>query len=312
MFLEIYNKIKEYDTIIIHRHTRPDGDALGSQLGLKFAILATFPNKCVKVVGDMIERYSWLGKMDEIEDDLYKDALVIVCDSGAEKLISDERYKTGKYLIKIDHHIPQGEYGDLAYVDTSRESCAGVIAEMILNTPLELSKEAATYLYTGIITDSGRFRYSQTNEKTFEVASKLIEQNIDTEYIYSNLYVEKLENVKLRAKLISKFKVTENGLAYLINTQSDVKKYGLPIFDISRGMVSIMSGIEGINVWANFTEDVSGEVYAEFRSSGANVNKIATMFGGGGHLQASGCTLSNIKEIKKVLKELDNLAKESK
>ena len=81
MFNEIYNKIKEFDTIIIHRHTRPDGDALGSQLGLKEAILATFPNKCVKVVGDMIERYSWFGKMDE----LYKDALVIVCDRGAEK-----------------------------------------------------------------------------------------------------------------------------------------------------------------------------------------------------------------------------------
>ena len=131
MFSKIYNKIKEFDTIIIHRHYRPDGDALGSQIGLKEAILATFPTKCVKVVGDMIDRYSWIGKMDEIEDELYKDALVIVCDSGAEKLISDERYNTGKFLIKIDHHIPQGEYGDLAYVDTSRESCAGVIAEFI-------------------------------------------------------------------------------------------------------------------------------------------------------------------------------------
>ena len=129
MFLEIYNKIKEYDAIIIHRHNRPDGDALGSQIGLKNAILATFPTKCVKVVGDMIERYSWMGEMDNVDDELYENALVIVCDSGSEKLISDERYKNGKFLIKIDHHIPQGEYGDLAYVDTTRESCAGIIAE---------------------------------------------------------------------------------------------------------------------------------------------------------------------------------------
>ena len=92
MFLEIYNKIKEYDTIIIHRHNRPDGDALGSQIGLKNAILATFPTKCVKVVGDMIERYNWMGEMDNVDDELYEDALVIVCDSGSEKLISDERY----------------------------------------------------------------------------------------------------------------------------------------------------------------------------------------------------------------------------
>ncbi len=310
MFNEIYNKIKEYDTIIIHRHTRPDGDALGSQIGLKEAILATFPNKCVKIVGDMIERYSWFGKMDEVEDSLYKNALVIVCDCGAEKLISDERYNTGKYLIKIDHHLPQDNYGDTIYVDTTRESCAGVIAEMIANTPLQLNKDGALALFAGIVTDSGRFRYSQTNSKTFEIASYLMSYDIDTEYIYSKIYIEKLANVKLRAKLVSKFKVTSDGVAYLINTKEDVAKYGLPIFDISRGMVNIMSGIEGINIWSNFTETETGEVYCEFRSNGANVNKVAVMFGGGGHLQASGCTLSSKDMIKDVIKELNKALKE--
>ena len=310
MFNNIYNKIKEFDTIIIHRHTRPDGDALGSQLGLKMAILATFPTKCVKVVGDMIERYNWFGIMDEVSDELYQNALVIVCDSGAEKLISDERYSMGKFLIKIDHHIPQGEYGDLAYVDTTSESCCGVIARLIKETPLVMNKDAAQHLFSGMVTDSGRFRYSQTNSNTFLMAAYLMEFGVDTEYIYNKIYVEKLENVKLRAKLVSKFKTTKNGLAYLINTNSDVKKYGLSIFDISRGMVNIMSGIEGINVWANFTETDSGEVYCEFRSNGANVNQVATLFSGGGHLQASGCTLASISEVKEVIKELDKVARE--
>ena len=309
MFSKIYNKIKEYDTIIIHRHFRPDGDALGSQIGLKEAILATFPNKCVKVVGDMIERYSWIGIMDEIEDDLYNNALVIVCDCGAEKLISDERYNKGKFLIKIDHHIPQGEYGDLVYVDTSRESCAGVIAEFIKETDMVMNKEAAQALFSGIVTDSGRFRYSQTNSKTFQIASYLMEYDIDTEAIYNKIYVEKLANIKLRAKLVLKFKTTNEGVAYLVNTKEDVARYGLPIFDISRGMVNIMSGIEGINVWSNFTEAETGEVYCEFRSNGVNINKVATMFGGGGHLQASGCTLSNKKQIKYVIRELNKAAK---
>lgn len=310
MFNDIYNKIKEFDTIIIHRHTRPDGDALGSQLGLKEAILATFPTKCVKVVGDMIERYSWFGKMDEVCDELYKDALVIVCDSGTEKLISDERYINGKYLIKIDHHIPQGEYGNLMLVDTSYESCCGIITNLIKETPLVMNKIAANFLFSGMVTDSGRFRYSQTSEKTFLLAAYLMKYDVDTEYIYSKIYVEKLENVKLRAKLVSKFKTTKNGLAYLINTKEDVEKYNVGIFDISRGMVNIMSGIEGINVWANFTETFEGEVYCEFRSNGANVNSVATMFQGGGHLQASGCTLKSLSEVKEVIKELDKLAKE--
>ena len=239
-----------------------------------------------------------------------KNALVIVCDSGAEKLISDERYSMGKFLIKIDHHIPQGEYGDLAYVDTTSESCCGVIARLIKETPLVMNKDAAQHLFSGMVTDSGRFRYSQTNSNTFLMAAYLMEFGVDTEYIYNKIYVEKLENVKLRAKLVSKFKTTKNGLAYLINTNSDVKKYGLSIFDISRGMVNIMSGIEGINVWANFTETDSGEVYCEFRSNGANVNQVATLFSGGGHLQASGCTLASISEVKEVIKELDKVARE--
>lgn len=309
MFLDIYNKIKEFDTIIIHRHSRPDGDALGSQLGLKMAILATFPKKSVKVVGDTLERYNWLGNMDDVDDSEYSDALVIVVDSGAEKLISDERYKMGKFLIKIDHHIPQGEYGDIAYVDTTSESCASVIASLIRETPLVMTKDAASLLFSGLVTDSGRFRYSQTSPKTFDIASYLLSYEVDTEYIYTHLYTEKLSTIKLRAHLTTKFKVTKYGVAYLINKWSDVVKYNVGLFDISRGMVNIMAGIEGISVWANFTENENGEVYCEFRSSGKNVNTVATLFGGGGHLQASGCTLSDISQVKNVIKELNKLAK---
>ena len=307
MFLDIYNKIKEYDTIIIHRHNRPDGDALGSQLGLKFAILETFPTKSVKVVGDMIERYSFMGVMDEIDDDFYEGSLVIVCDCGAEKLISDDRYNKGDYLIKIDHHIPQGEYGDIMLVDTSYESCCGLITKLIMETPLVMNKNSANSLFVGIVTDSGRFRYSQTTSNTFNIASYLMNYDVDTEYIYNKIYTEKLENVKLRAKMVSKFNVTEYGVAYLVHTKEEVASYGLSIFDVSRGMVNIMAGIEGIDVWANFTEDVSGDIFCEFRSNGANVNSVAVMFGGGGHLQASGCTLKSLDEIDNVINELNKL-----
>ncbi len=310
MFLKIFNKIREYNTIIIHRHLRPDGDALGSQIGLKLAIQATFPSKCVKVVGDTSERYNWIGLMDEVEDTLYQDALVIVVDTGCEKLISDTRYKKAKYVIKIDHHLPQGEYGDLAYIDTNADSCATIITELIKETPLLINKDVATSLFTGIVTDSGRFRYSQTNAKTFGLTSYLLGYGVNMEDVYSHLYTEKLSTVKLRAYLITKFKVTSKGLAYLINKKTDVEKYQIPIFDLSRGMVNIMAGIEGITVWANFTEAENGEVYCEFRSSGKNVNKVATMFGGGGHLQASGCTLSSILAVKDVINELNKLAGE--
>lgn len=309
MLTKIYHKIKEYNTIIIHRHTKPDGDALGSQIGLKEAILATFPTKCVKVVGDVSERYSWIGSMDEVSDDLYKGALVIVLDTGAEKLISDDRYNNGDFLIKIDHHYPQGEYGDLAYVETVRESCAGLIAKFLIEKRFKLNDAAATALFIGMVTDSGRFRYSSTNSETYKIASELMKYKIDTEYIYNKIYMDKLSNVKLKAKLIEKFVVLDSGVAYLINTKEEIKEYNVPIYDVSRGMVNIMAGIEEICIWANFSEDESGDIYCEFRSNGKNINVVATKYGGGGHLQASGTTVYSFDTVKEIIKDLECVAR---
>lgn len=305
----IYRKIKEYDTIIIHRHIKPDGDALGSQIGLKESLIATFPNKCIKVVGDMSERYSFIGEMDEIEDSLYEDALVIVLDTGAERLISDERYKFGKYLIKIDHHLPQGEYGDLAYVDTSRESCAGVVASFLMEKRFKINDKVATALFTGMVTDSGRFRYQSTSSTTYKIASELMKYNIDTESIYNKIYVDKLANVKLKAKLIDKFIVLDSGVAYLINTKEEIKEYNVPIYDVSRGMVNIMAGIEEIKIWANFSEDENGDIYCEIRSNGPNINVVATKYGGGGHLQASGTTIYSFDTVNNIINDLERVAR---
>lgn len=305
--LDILELIKENDKIIIHRHERPDGDALGSQIGLKEAILATFPNKDVKIVGDENKRYSWIGKMDEASDDEYKDALVFVVDSGALKLISDDRYRTAKTLVKIDHHVPQDSYGDYIIEDTSYESCCGIIADIVFLANMKLNDAGAKALFTGMVTDSGRFRYSSTNSNTFQIASRLISYNFDTDSIYNNLYMEKLENVKLKAKLITKFKVSEKGVAYLINTKEEIKEYGVGIFDISRGMVNIMAGIENIPIWVNFSEDVSGDIYVEIRSAGTIVNSVAIAHGGGGHLQACGCTVHSYEEVYQIIEELNNL-----
>ena len=310
MFNEIYNKIKEYDTIIIHRHNKPDGDALGSQIGLKEAILATFPNKVVKITGDMTERYSFMGKMDDISDELYKDALVFVLDSGQTHLISDTRFNCGKFMIKMDHHLAVEDYANINYVDTTRESCAGIIAEFIKSVGMKLSKKGAEALFTGMVTDSGRFRYSSTTSTTFDSASFLMNYNPDINNIYLNLYTEDLDVIILKAKLTCKIKLTENNVAYMIHTKEDVKDYGLDIFSISRGMVNLMAGIKGIDIWVNFTEDLDGKILVELRSNGLNINTVAVKYGGGGHLQASGCCLESKEYIYNVLEDLNKIVEE--
>ncbi|MGI6769391.1 MAG: DHH family phosphoesterase [Bacilli bacterium] len=310
MYKQILAKIQEFDTIIIHTHQKPDGDAIGAQLGLKYALQANFPKKAIYAVGEQNERFGYLGSIDTISDDAYKDALVIVVDSGAKHLISDERYALGSFVIKIDHHIPQGEYGNLAFVNQNFESASGIIAHFIKTTNLALTKSAAEALFTGIVTDSGRFRYTSVSSQTFELASYLMSANIDLDKIYDNLYLEDLDTVKLRSKLTLKFQVLDTGIAYLINTYEDVVSYNSNPYNISRGMVNIMAGINQIYIWANFTECEDGKVLVELRSRGPNINKIATKYGGGGHLLASGATVESLAVVDDILKDITKTMEE--
>ena len=310
MYNRVLKFIREAKTIIIHRHSRPDGDALGSQIGLKEAIKATFPRKEIYMVGDMTPRYEFMGKMDEIEDEKYKDALVFVLDTSEQSMISDERYLTGKHLIKIDHHIAKESFGDIEIVDTTYESCCGLVAFLIDRIRLKMTDYGAKSLYTGMVTDSGRFRYDSTTSKTFEIASKLLKHNFNINEIYNHLYTDTLEMVKLRAQFTMKFKLTEDNVAYIKTTQEEMKEYNVDIFSISRNMVNTMAGIKGINIWVNFTEDIDGRVIAEIRSSKYNINNIAVKYGGGGHKAASGATLKNFEEADMMLNDLNELAKE--
>ena len=310
MYNRVLKFIREAKTIIIHRHSRPDGDALGSQIGLKEAIKATFPRKEIYMVGDMTPRYEFMGKMDEIDDEKYKDALVFVLDTSEQSMISDERYLTGKHLIKIDHHIAKESFGDIEIVDTTYESCCGLVAFLIDRIRLKMTDYGAKSLYTGMVTDSGRFRYDSTTSKTFEIASKLLKHNFNINEIYNHLYTDTLEMVKLRAQFTLKFKLTDENVAYIKTTQEEMKEYNVDIFSISRNMVNTMAGIKGINIWVNFTEDIDGRVIAEIRSSKYNINNIAVKYGGGGHKAASGATLKNFEEADMMLNDLNELAKE--
>lgn len=301
--------ISEYDTIIIHRHSRPDGDALGSQLGLKRALLDNFSNKKVYAVGDKSVRYSFIGEIDEISDETYRGALVFILDSSETSLVSDLRYQKGEKIIKIDHHIKRESFGDLEIVDESFESCCGLVADLLIKMNMKISKEAATCLYTGMVTDSGRFRFDSTTPKTFMIASKLLESNIDILDIYNNLYLDDFEMVVLRAKYVLKIKFTEHNVAYIKTTSEELEELNTDFFTVSRSMVNTMAGIKNVDIWVNFTEDKDTGIIVEIRSNKYNINPIAVKYGGGGHAKASGTTVASFEEADKLLKDLDDLCK---
>lgn len=308
MISKAFDAIKNHDVIIIHRHSNPDGDAMGSQLGLKHVLQTNFPDKKIYAVGDSAGRFSFMedSVMDEISDEFYEGALAIVLDTSAKSLISDDRYTLAEQTLRIDHHIFVEDIADIDIDDTSFESCCGLVTYLVREWGLEVDSKAAKALYTGIVTDSGRFYYDSTSPRTFDLASFLLSKGFNPAEIYSNLYVDTYENVRKRAEFVLSIKFSKNNVAYSYSDKERVAKLGMEAQSVSRGFVNTMGDLKGVAAWVNFTECEQG-VLCEIRSKNLNINQIAVAHGGGGHLKASGATLKDRQEAMQVLDELDAL-----
>ncbi len=311
MFEQILQKVKEYDKIVIHRHSNPDGDAMGSQIGMKAILRENFPEKQVYAVGDDAKRYSFMdgSTMDEVEDGFYEGALAIILDCGSAWLISDDRYKTAAATVRFDHHIFSEKIADEEVVDTSYESCCGLVTEFALACGLKLSPVSAKALFTGMVTDSGRFRYDSTTANTFRLAAALKEQDFDANDIYSQLYADDFSSVRLRAQFVLKVQFTPYRVAYIYTTKEEFDSYNADVFTISRGMVNTMADIRGVDIWVNFTE-TEDKVLVEIRSSKHTVQPVAVKYGGGGHAKACGASVKDRAEAMALLEDLNAFNKE--
>lgn len=315
LMIQIFDKIKEYKKIIITRHIKPDGDCIGATLGLKYLLTETFPNKIVKVINeDYADYLDFLGCEDSQEDsNYYEDALVIVIDTANDKRVSNKLFSNGKEIIKIDHHIETCPYGNINWVEDYKSSACEMIAEFysLFKEELIMTKKAATAIYTGIVTDSGRFKYSEVNGETLRNASILLDVNIDTENIFARLYLKDLKYYKLQAKVLNTIKMTENGVAYIYITKKIQEQFNVAM-DEASALISTIDSIKGSIIWVAFIDNADETIRVRLRSRFVEINKIAEKYNGGGHAQASGATLNNKREIKKILKDLDDLIKNYK
>ena len=308
MFEEALKLIKQYDTIIIHRHNYPDGDALGSQLGLAAILKDNFPGKRVYAVGDEATRLPFVeDKLDEIPDSCYHTALAIILDCGSSRLICDDRYKTAEKTLRIDHHIYCEKIADVDIVDSTYESACGMVAMFAKESGLKLSVKSATMLYMGMVTDSGRFAFDSVNSRTFELASFLMTQPIDVNTLFYNLYSRDFSEIISDADNMHKIKFTENNVAYIYTAREDLPENSEAAPIVSTGLVGLMRDIKGVFIWANFTEADDG-IHCELRSNRYNINPVAVKYGGGGHKKASGCTVPDKQTAMNLLADLNELA----
>lgn len=307
----IVDTIRTYNTIIIHRHMRPDPDAIGSQCGLAELLKSTFPNKQVYAVGSSTGNLSFLAEMDEVSDDIYKEALVIITDTANEPRISDDRYRLGKQRIKIDHHPNHDAYADMEWVDPSASSCSEMIANLWLSfsEEIKMNEKAARLLYAGMVGDTNRFLYSATSPDTMRVAASLMEQGFSHTEVNNQLIQINRDVAKLTGYVLENLEIRSSGVGKIILTKKVLDRFGLTDMDTS-SVVSIPGTIEGVLLWGVFVEQEDGNFRCRLRSKGPIINQLASEHGGGGHPLASGANAKDIKEVDVIVSEMDALGKE--
>ena len=311
----ILAKIKEYDRIVIFRHKRPDGDAIGSTKGLREILRLTYPEKEICLINsDYSDYMSFLGDEDEPRpDEFYSTALGIVIDTATTDRISNGNYSLCREIVKIDHHIETSPYGDASWVEEEKSSACEMIAEFYytFRDELKINKEAATYIFTGMVTDSGRFRFRSVSGDTMRYAGMLIEMGIDIDTIYAHLYMSDFDTLKFKGYVLGKIKLTENGVAYLYVDKAMQEKFGLSLEQASAS-VSYMDSIKDSLIWIAFIECDDGSIRVRLRSRFVTVSEIAENYNGGGHACASGATVYSKKEMKALIADADRCLKEFK
>lgn len=314
---QILGKIKEYDKIFLFRHIRNDGDCVGATKGLKRILQLTFPNKKIYLIDDDHAEYlEFLGPEDDaVEDSEYIGALGIVIDTASEARISNKKYKLCKELIKIDHHIPLENYGDIMWVEEHRSSACEMIADFYatFRDQLKIDKDAATYIYTGMVTDSGRFKYEGVNGDTLRNAALMLDCGIDTETLFAHLYLEAFGYLKFKAEIYRRMQITENGVAYIFIDKAMQQEFDLTLEQAS-ACVGTLDSIRGAIAWMVFIEngDQENSIRVRLRSRFVHINPIAEKYRGGGHAMASGATVYSWDEAEQLLRDADEHIKEYK
>lgn len=311
MYKRIYKLIKKYDSIVIARHVGVDPDAYGSQIALKEIILNTFPNKKVYAVGSGSARFRFIGELDKVDSEIYKQSLLIVLDTPIKKRIDIESIDLFPEMMKIDHHPFDEIFGECEWIDDSASSVCQMIYELCENSKLKLTKYAAERLFIGIIADTNRFLFDYTSPYTLRIVANIIEKyNINIFELYSNLYMKGINELKLQGFISQNMKITENGFGYILITDEMIKQYGVDAASAGN-MVNNFTYVDELIAWATFSEDIKQDlVRVSIRSRGPTINGVASEYGGGGHKLASGIKLENFDRAEEIINKYDKICKE--
>lgn len=305
------DKIEEYENICLTAHVNPDGDSIGSTLALAKFIENEMNKSVDLVISDEISSsFKFLPGIAEIKKEIDNIDLLITLDSAdIDRLALDKSLiESAKCIINIDHHVTNTNFGDINFVDGKSSSTGEVLYEMMNVLEGEITKDIATCLYTSISTDTGSFKYTNTTSRTHYIASKLLEKEIDLETINIELYQKRsIEKTKLLMEGVKNLTLLENDTVGIVAIDNDIlKKCDAAIQDTNM-IVDFIRGIDTVNLACLIRPIDENSSKASLRSKkDIDVSKIASVFGGGGHAKAAGCTInSKVSEAKeKIIEEI--------
>lgn len=309
MINRIRKIIEENNSIILVSHFNPDGDAYGSQMGLKDAIQTTYKNKKVYAVGSGLKQFfPLLGEMDDVSDEIIKESLIILLDANELYRFEDQRCMNGKQFMLIDHHIQSTKYDfETGLVNEQVSSTCEIVARFIKDSGMEITPKGANALFLGILTDTGRFQYSYNFAKMFEIVDYLCEKGANPTSIYQKLNVLTETDLKIRQFIFSNIKVFGK-VIYTHFTSEDLDKLNTSaIYALSN--VNQIANIDKYPIWMIYVTYEDGTVQFEMRSKNLFIQPVARSYGGGGHANAAGVTIKNCSQdtIDTIIKKLNEV-----
>jgi len=295
--------IKNNNNFIITSHVNPEGDALGAELAFYFLLKRLGKNATIINEDEVPLSYKFLPGAEIIRKLKYSpkehfnfDCLVFV--DCSDQLRTGEVYRINsgnKPVINIDHHISNEKFGDLNWIEPYYSSSAEMIYQLYRKMRVPFDRDSAICLYTGMLSDTGSFRYSNTKSSTHKAVSKLLKFNVDTVQVYKSVYEDiPFEDMKLLIRVLPRMKREAKGRLIWFEIPQKMLKNKKLSFDLSEHVLSFARSIKDVQVCALFKENlgVNDEIRVNLRSQGkVDVNKVASYFGGGGHKTASGATI---------------------
>nr|MBN2277933.1 bifunctional oligoribonuclease/PAP phosphatase NrnA [candidate division Zixibacteria bacterium] len=315
---DIERCIQKAESILVTAHVDPDGDSIGTQLA--FRRYLTGLSKKVSVINDGVipEKYTFLPDIDKILNaDNYRGrsvfdlAIILECPRPDRIGLVSRFITENTTVINIDHHPDNTGYGDVVHLDSRASAVGEILTEYFLDVGFTLDTDTATLLYTGILTDTGRFRYDSTTRRTMEIAGLLIEAGADSRRICDRIYYSMSEaTLHLTAEVFSRIKLHDNNRICLINLDHNLLRN--PKYDCAdiEGMAEYTLYGRGVLAGALLKEIRQGQTKVSLRSRDIiNVSRIAAGFGGGGHINAAGYTVDLPAD--KAASDLLNVLKEA-